>query len=79
MAWQTFPIYFLWSVILCSTYTGKLQAAATVHFLQQKQFVLYCLSLQSVFRKLKRTYYSYTAIYYANDTATPSHTVLEIG
>ena len=26
MAWQKFPIYFLWSVILCSTCTDKLYA-----------------------------------------------------
>ena len=24
MAWQKFPIYFLWSIILCSSCTGKL-------------------------------------------------------
>ena len=38
MAWQKFPIYFLWSlsIILCSACTDKLQASATVHFLCKK-------------------------------------------
>ena len=30
ISWQKFPIYFLWSIILCNACTDKLQA---VHFL----------------------------------------------
>ena len=52
MVWQRFPIYFLWSIILCSLYTDKLYAAATV----------YCtsLSIQSVF--LYHSQHKYTIV-----------------
>ena len=42
MAWQKFPVYLLWSTIICSLCTNKLYAAATVHFLCQKQLVQVC-------------------------------------
>ena len=36
VGWEKFPMYFLWSIILCSTCAGRLWVAAVLHFLWQK-------------------------------------------
>ena len=48
MSEAKFPIYFLWSIILCSACTDKVQAVATAIFPMTKSFCT-SLSLQSVF------------------------------
>ena len=57
MAWQKFPIYFLWSIILCSACTDKLQAAATVLSLSLLCFQFYLLFLPEF--PVIFTHYSY--------------------
>ena len=48
MGRQKFPIYFLWSIILCSLCTDKLYMQLLLYIPMTKT-VCTCLSLQSVF------------------------------